>query len=141
MQSQVYGAVSICNARVCVCCFVSSRSGIVLNPSAYVITDHNQSEKDIGLYLSPSSVEDPGHRMPVLILPNGLSEPGERAHDINLISDSNPQPLDRQSIVLPLSYRRCFFKAVTQTIECFLEQMKSKCSWPMDEAIFCLGLY
>ena len=43
-------------------------------------------------------------------LPNGLSKPGERAQDRNFNCcrgwDSNPQPLDRQSNVLPLSYHR-----------------------------------
>ena len=64
--------------------FVSSRSGIVFNPSACAITDHSQSAKDIDPYFkSPLYVEDPGHRKPVLILPNGLSKPGERAHDRN----------------------------------------------------------
>ena len=41
--------------------FVSSRSGIVFNPSASAITDHNQSAKDIDPYFkSPLYVEDPG---------------------------------------------------------------------------------
>ena len=64
--------------------FLSSRSGIVFNPSAGVITDHSQSVKDIDPYFkSQLYVEDPGHRKPVLILPNGLSKPRERAHDRN----------------------------------------------------------
>ena len=68
----------------CVYCFVSSRSGIVFNPSAGAITHHSQSAKDIDLYFKfQLNVEDPGHRKPVLILPNGLSKPGERAHDRN----------------------------------------------------------
>ena len=68
---------------VCVL-FVSSRSGIVFNPSAEAITDHSQSAKDMDPYFkSQLYVEDPGHRKPVLILPNGLSKPGERAHDRN----------------------------------------------------------
>ena len=68
---------------VCVL-FVSSRSGIVFNPSAGAITDHSQSAKEIDPYFkSQLYVEDPGHRKPVLILPSGLSKPGERAHDIN----------------------------------------------------------
>ena len=66
---------------VCVL-FVSSWSGIVFNPSAGAITDHSQSAKDIEPYFkSQLYVDDPGHRKPVLILPNGLSKPGERAHD------------------------------------------------------------
>ena len=60
---------------VCVL-FVSSRLGIIFNPSAGDITDHSQPAKDI----------DPGHRKLVLILPNGLSKSGERAHDRNFIS-------------------------------------------------------
>ena len=64
--------------------FVSSRSGIVFNPSASAITDHSQSVKDIDPYFkSQLYVKDPGHRTPVLILQNGLSKPGERAHDRN----------------------------------------------------------
>ena len=60
----------------CVYCFVSSRSGIVFNPSAGAITDHSQSTKDIDPYFkSQLYVEDPGHRKSVLILPNGLSKP------------------------------------------------------------------
>ena len=76
------GEVGICDARVVL--FLSSRSGIVFNPSAGAITDHCQSAKDIDPYFkSHLYVEDPGHRNPVLILPNGLSKPGERAHDRN----------------------------------------------------------
>ena len=68
---------------VCVL-FVSSRSGIVFNPSAGAITDHSQSAKDIDPYFnSKLYVEDPGHRKPALILPNELSKPRERAHDRN----------------------------------------------------------
>ena len=61
------GEVGICDASVCVL-FVSSRSGIVFNPSACEITDHSQSAKDIDPYFkSQLYVEDPGHRKPVLI--------------------------------------------------------------------------
>ena len=68
---------------VCVL-FVSSRFGIVFNPSADAITDHSQSAKDIDPYLkSRLYVEDPGHRKPVLILPNAMSKPEERANDRN----------------------------------------------------------
>ena len=71
---------------VCVL-FVYSASGIVFNWSAGAITDHSQSATDIDPYFNTQLyVEDPDHRMPVLILPNGLSKPGERAHDINFIS-------------------------------------------------------
>ena len=66
---------------VCVL-FVSSRSSIVFNPSAGAITDNSQSAKDIDPYFkSQLYVEDPGHRKLVLILPNGLSKRGERAHE------------------------------------------------------------
>ena len=48
--------------------FVSSRSGIIFNPSAGAITDHIQSAKDRDLYFkSQLYVEDPGQRKPVLI--------------------------------------------------------------------------
>ena len=95
----------------CVYCFVSSRSRIVFNPSAGAITDHSQAAKNIDPYFKfQLYVEDPGHRKPVLSLPNWLSEPGERAYDRNFTFcsgwDSNSQPLDRQSSVLPLSYHR-----------------------------------
>ena len=64
--------------------FVSSWSGIVFNSNAGAITDHSQSAKDIDPYFkSQLYVKDPGHRKPVLILPNGPSKPGERAHDRN----------------------------------------------------------
>ena len=52
---------------VCVL-FVSSRSGVVFNPSAGAITDHSQSAKVIDPYFkSQLYVEDPGHRKQVLI--------------------------------------------------------------------------
>ena len=64
--------------------FVSSRSGIVFNPSAGAITDHSQSAKYIDQYFKTQLyVEDTGYRKPVLILTNGLSKLGERAHDRN----------------------------------------------------------
>ena len=78
--------MGICDARVRVL-FVSSRSGIVLKPSAGAITDISQSATDINSYFkSQLYVEDPDHRKPLIILPNGLSKPGEQAHDRNLIS-------------------------------------------------------
>ena len=68
---------------VCVL-FVSSGSGIVFNRSALAITDHSQSAQYIDPYFKYKVyVEDPGHRTPVLILPIGLSKPGERAYDRN----------------------------------------------------------
>ena len=58
--------------------------GIVFNQSAGVITDDSESAKDTDPYFkSQLYVEDPGHRKPVLILPNGLSTLEERAHDRN----------------------------------------------------------
>ena len=63
---------------------VSSRSGIVFNPSAGKSTDHSQSAKGVDPYFKfQLYVEVPRHRNPVLILRNGLSKPGERAHDRN----------------------------------------------------------
>ena len=68
---------------VCVL-FVSRRSGIVLNQSTGAITDISQLAKEIDPYFKYQLyVEDPGHRKPVLNLPNVLSKPGERAHDRN----------------------------------------------------------
>ena len=67
--------------------FVSSSSGIVFNPSAGAITDHNQSAKNKDPHFkSQLYVKDPGHRKLALILPNALSKPGERSHDRNFIS-------------------------------------------------------
>ena len=49
---------------VCVL-FVSSRSGIVFNPSAGDITNHSQSAKDIDPYFkSQLYVKDPSHQKP-----------------------------------------------------------------------------
>ena len=48
------GEVGMCAARGVL--FVSCRSGIVFNPSAGAITDHNQSAKDIDLYFKPASM-------------------------------------------------------------------------------------
>ena len=54
------GEVAMCDDSVCVL-FVSSRSGIVFNPGASAITDHNQSAKDIDPYFkSQLYAEDPG---------------------------------------------------------------------------------
>ena len=65
-----------CDARLCT--VASSRSRIVFNSSVGAITVHSQSAKDIDPYFkSLLYVENPGHRKPVLILPNGLSKPGE----------------------------------------------------------------
>ena len=71
--------VGICDARVyCLC----QAGRISFQPGA--ITDHSQSLKNIDPYFkSPLYVEDPGHRKQVLVLPNGLSKSGERAHDRN----------------------------------------------------------
>ena len=95
------GEVGICDARVCVL-FVSSRSGMVFNPSAGAITNHSKSAKDRYPYFkSQLYAEDPGRTNPVLNLPNELSKPkrvsarqkfnffhGEiRTHARNLISD------------------------------------------------------
>ena len=80
----------LCEARVCVL-FVSSTSGVFFNPSA--TTDPSQPVKDTDPYLkSQLYVEDLVHQKPVLILPNGLSKPGEPAQaEINFWQ----QPLDR----------------------------------------------
>ena len=71
---------------VCVL-LASSRSGSVFNPSADEIIDHSQSAMDTDRYdKSQLHVEDPGYRKLVLILPNGLSKPGKRAHAGNFVS-------------------------------------------------------
>ena len=62
---------------VCVL-LVSSRTGIVFNRKAGAITDDSQSAKNIDLnFKSLIYVEDPGHRKPVIIFPNGLNKPGD----------------------------------------------------------------
>ena len=82
------GEMGIYDARLCVCVlFMSSRSGIVFNMSAGAITDHSQSAKDVDPYFKAQLYEeDPGHRKPILNLPNRLSKHGERARDRYLIS-------------------------------------------------------
>ena len=114
--------------RPCVYCFVSSRSGIVFNPSGGAITDYSQSTKDIDSYFkSQLCVEDHGHRKPLLTLPNGMSEAGERAHDGNFTFcrgwDSNPQPLDRQSSVLQLSYKRSLKRVFSFVNRCYIRYL------------------
>ena len=101
--------VSICDASVFT--VLSSRLGIVLNPCAGAITDHSQLAKDTDPYFKfQLYVEDPGNRKLVLILPNGLSKPRERAHDSTFYfchgRNSNSQHPDWQSSVLLLSYHR-----------------------------------
>ena len=79
--------------------YVSSRSGIVFNPSAGAITDDSQSAKDIDPHIkSRLYAEDPGHRKRVLILPNWLSNPeSERYRNCNFCRgrNSSSQPFDR----------------------------------------------
>ena len=76
------GKVSICDSRVYT--VVSSRSGIVFNWRTGAINDQSQAAKDIFPYFkSQLYADDPGHGMPVLILPNGLSKSGEQAHNRN----------------------------------------------------------
>ena len=121
MLSQECGVVGWAYAMPVCVLFMSGRSGIVFIPSAGSITDHSQSAKGIDPYFkSKLYVEDPGHRKPVLILLNGLSKPGELAHDINFNfcrgRDSNPQPLDRQSSALPLSYYSSIMLVATLSV-------------------------
>ena len=44
-------------------------------------------------------MEDPGHRQSVLILPNGPSKPGERAHDNKFLPWVGFEPTTSWSIV------------------------------------------
>ena len=101
---------------------MSSRSGIALNPSTDTTTDYIQSKKNIDPYFKTQLyVEDPGHRTPGLILPNGLSKPGERAHDRNLISAANGIRTD----ILLIDSTACYHGAITTLQEgikhCHLE--------------------
>ena len=95
----------------CVYCLCSSRSDIVFNRSACAITDHSQSVKDIDPYFkSQLNVENDCHQKLMLNLPNWLSKPRVSARQKldNFCRDwhLNPQPLDRQASMLPLSYHR-----------------------------------
>ena len=102
---------------VCVL-FVSSRSDIVFKPSADVITEHTQSAKDIDTYFkSQRYVEDTGHRKPVLILPNGLSKTGERAHDINL-NFSAMSGIRIHNLLIDNS--SCYHRAITALYQIYL---------------------
>ena len=68
----------------CVYLFVYNTFGFVVNQSTGAITDYSLLAKDTDHYFkSQLYVENPGHQKPVLILPNGLSKPRERAHDRN----------------------------------------------------------
>ena len=79
------GEVVIYNARLCTVCVWQVAYRFVRAPVQSLTL--SQSAKDIHQYFKfQIYVEDPGHRKPVLILPNGLNKPGERAHDRNLIS-------------------------------------------------------
>ena len=94
--------MGVCDAHVC-------------NVCAGAIIDHSQSAKEIDPYFKSQLYVDSGHRKPVLILPNWLSKPGERAHDtIKFLPwvGSNQQPLDRQSNVLPLNHHRLYFRFI-----------------------------
>ena len=94
---------------VCVLC-VSSRSGIVFNPSAGAIIDHSQSAKDIDPHFkSQLYVKDPDHRKPVLILQKWPSKPGERAHDRNSIS----AVVEIRTHNLLIDSRACYHGAIT----------------------------
>ena len=70
--------------------FVSSKSGIVFNPSVGAITDNSQSAKVIDPYFkSQLYVKDLGHRKPVLILPNGRTSARQK-FNFYCGWDSNP---------------------------------------------------
>ena len=95
--------VGICDARACTVCV--NRSGIISNQSAYAITDHSKSAKDIDPYFkSQLYVKDSGRRQSVFILLNGLSKPGEREHDRNVISSVGWIRTDNLLIDSPTCY-------------------------------------
>ena len=72
---------------VCVYCLYLARRISASNLSASAITLNNQSAKDINQYFKTElSVKDSLPSRSVLILSNGLSKLGERAHYRNLIS-------------------------------------------------------
>ena len=64
---------------------VSSRSGIVFNPSADAITDHSQSAKDTDPYFkSQLYVEDPGKKNYLVLLFSGeISNMSEAVGDLS----------------------------------------------------------
>ena len=80
--------------------FVSRRSGIVFNSSNGAMTEHCKPAKDI----------DPHFKFLLCVGPRppkaGMSERTTEIFISAVDRDSNPQPLDRQLSVLPLSYRR-----------------------------------
>ena len=68
--------VDLCEVRLC--------TVYVYHVGYRSITEHSQSVKDIdSQFKSYLCVADPGHRKPVIILPNGLSKARERARDRN----------------------------------------------------------
>ena len=101
--------VGICDARVCTVLCLAGRISFSTRVPVQSPTTANQ-RRTLTRIEFRARCEEPRHRKLVLSFPNGLSEPGERAHDRNFTFchgwDSNPQPLDRQSRVLPLSYHR-----------------------------------
>ena len=107
--------VSICDARVCTVLCLAGRVSFSTRVPVQSLTTANQRRTQIRI-LSSSSVEDPSHQKPVFSLPNGLLEPGERAHDKKFTFcrgwDLNPQPLNRQSS--PLSYHRSLINVLVQ---------------------------
>ena len=83
--------------------FVTSTSGIVFNQSGSAVTDHTNSKRQRVL---PSFIwRTPATKRPYsLYLLCWVNTKSERKTKINFCNgcDSNPQPLDRQTSVLPL---------------------------------------
>ena len=79
--------------------FVSSRSGIVFNPSAGAITDHSQLTKDTDPYFKNQLyVEDPHLSVSQLIL--GLSlERSTLAYYIQFRDSQNQHAIDKTSVL------------------------------------------
>ena len=70
-----------CPCMYCLC--LACRVSLSTRASVQSLTTANQRRTYFKFQLY---VVDPSHQKPVLILPNGLSKPRERAHDRNLIS-------------------------------------------------------
>ena len=80
-----WGGHMQCPCVHCLC--LAGRVSFSTRAPGQSLTTANQSAKDIDPYFkSQLHVADPDHSKPVLILPNGSSEPWERAHDRNQIS-------------------------------------------------------
>ena len=79
----------MCDACVCVCVcwlWLACRISVSTRAQMQSPSTTNQQRTQSSILRSSSTWRTPCHQKQVLILPNGLSKLGERAHDSNLIS-------------------------------------------------------